>query len=528
LTGCAIDDQTIVPTNDYPTSAIAASTRAVVDGDIDAVIAPALSSCIEPEAVPTVCRTAQPTQKVEVKSLLLARAAAATEDTFSVVLENGDEKKNTEEKSEQPAENETSNKEEMGTAKPKQVWYSVHEQGTIITQKHGLFFSPYIGPRSLLPDEPAATTETATLFLDVQPWRGAEIIFNPEISGGTGFSGTQGIAGFSNGEATRVGVPEPTPYIARLLLRQTWELGGEQEKVEDAANQIAGVRDINRFTLSVGKMAATDIADNNRYSHDPRTQFMDWALMYNGAWDYPANVRGYTYGVAMEFNTMFFAVRYGTFAEPAEANGAAFDPRFLKANGQILEVEERYWCGDCPGRIREWVYLNHAHMGDYREAIEEMPVDPNITLTRSYRYKYGFGGNWEQQLTPELGIFARAGWNDGHTESWAFTEIDRTFAAGLLLNGKRWHRPDDQVGVAAVINGLSRDHRDYLRAGGIGFIIGDGQLNYAPEQIIEAYYSWQMVKGIYVTADFQGVNHPAFNADRGPVAIGTIRVHFEH
>jgi high affinity Mn2+ porin len=427
-----------------------------------------------------------------------------------------------------PEEAEKETEEAKAPEKAKHIWYSVHEQGTVVTQIHDQFHSPYIGPRSLLPREPAATSETATLYLDAKLWRGADIVFDPEIAGGRGFSGTAGIAGFPNGEITRVAVPEPTPYIARLLLRQTWELGGEQEKVEDAPNQIAGVRDVNRFTMVLGKFAAIDMFDTNRYSNDPRTQFLPWALMYNGAWDYPANVRGYDFGVAMELNTMFYALRYGIFGEPAVANGAAIDPHFLKANGQILELEERYWLADCPGKIHQWVYLNRAHMGDYRESVEAMPVDPDVTLTRSYRYKYGFGGNWEQELTPELGVFAKIGWNDGHTETWAFTAIDRTFALGMLLKGKRWKRPNDEVGLAGVVNGLARDHRDYLRAGGLDFIIGDGKLNYAPEQILGMYYNWQLVKGINVTADFQAVNHPAYNADRGPVVIGSLRFHFEH
>jgi high affinity Mn2+ porin len=374
----------------------------------------------------------------------------------------------------------------------------------------------------------AATTETATLFLAARVWTGGEIVFDPEISGGKGFSGTTGLAGFSNGEATRVGVPEPTPYIARLFLRQTWGLDGPWEKIEDAPNQVAGRRDQDNVTLTVGKFSATDIFDLNRYSHDPRTQFLNWSIMYNGAWDYPANVRGYTYGVALEFNTVFWAVRYGIFAEPAVANGAPLDPHILKANGQILEFQQNWGQDYLPGKLREWVFLNHAHMGNYGQALAEMPVDPDITLTRTYRFKYGYGMNLEQALTTDLRLFVKAGWNDGHSESWAFTAIDRTAAVGLLLNGRPWRRPDDEIGFAGVINGLDGAHHHYLAAGGLDFIIGDGRLNYAPEEILEAYYNFAVVKGINVSLDLQGVNHPAYNADRGPVAIGTIRVHFEH
>lgn len=407
-------------------------------------------------------------------------------------------------------------------------WYSIHEQGTIVTMKHNEFTSPYVGPFSLLPKEPSATTETATLFFDTKLWSGADLVFNPEISGGTGFSGTSGIAGFPNGEATRVGVVQPTPYVARLFLRQVWGFEGESEKVEDDANQIAGVRDVNRLTFMIGKLSAEDVVDNNLYSHDPRTQLLNWSLMYNGAWDYPANVRGYTYGFAFDFNTYYWAWRYGIFAEPAFANGAPIDPHWLKANGQVMELEERYWLGDLPGHVRELVYLNHAHMGNYGEALAESPVNPDVAATRVYRFKYGWGLSWDQQLTPELGAWGRLGWNDGHTESWAFTPIDRTAALGLLLRGKLWHRTDDTIGLAGVINGLDGAHRHYLAAGGLDFNIGDGRLNYAPEEIFEAFYNWQLLKGINVSLDTQFVNHPAYNADRGPVFIWGMRVHFEH
>ncbi|HEY1376703.1 MAG TPA: carbohydrate porin, partial [Gemmataceae bacterium] len=416
-----------------------------------------------------------------------------------------------------PPETKSEKPEEAGAEANVDEWYSIHGQATVISQGNWKFRSPYIGPNSLLPILNYRTTNTDTLYLDTRLWRGAELVFNPEVSGGEGLSHTLGMAGFPNGEATRVGALAPTPYVARLFLRQTFGLDGDMERVEAGPNQLARWRDVDRVTVTVGKMSATDLFDDNRYSHDPRTQFMNWSLMYNGAWDYPANTRGYTYGAAIDFNTRFLAVRYGAFAEPAEANGADFDPHFLKANGQIAEVEERYELCGHPGKLREWGYLNHAHMGNYREALAEMPVNPDVTLTRTYRFKYGFGVNVEQELATNLGVFLRAGWNDGQSESWAFTEIDRTVATGLDLKGALWSRPKDEAGVAVVFNGLSDAHRDYLAAGGVGFIIGDGRLNYSTEQILEAYYNWQVVKGINVSFDFQGVNHPAYNADRGPV-----------
>jgi high affinity Mn2+ porin len=437
-----------------------------------------------------------------------------------------------------PGENDSAGKEngkesdkEKEKEKEEEQWYSAHAQATVVTQAHDPFRSPYIGPNSLQPHEPSATSMTGTLFLDARLWEcegnSSEMVFNPEIAGGRGFNNASGIAGFPNGEITRVGVTEPTPYIARLFLRQTFGFGGEQKKVEDGPNEIAGKRDVDRLTFTLGKFSATDLVDDNSYSHDPRTQFLPWSIMYNGAWDYPANVRGYTYGIGIDFNRKNWALRYGIFQEPEFANSAPLDSRILKANGQVVEWEGRYTLADHPGKLRLLAYLNRAHMGKYSEALQEMPVNPDVTQTRAYRIKYGFGLNWEQELSKDLGIFARLGWDDGHTESWAFTAIDRLAEVGLLLKGRCWCRPNDQVGLAFDANGLAKVHHEYLAAGGLDFIIGDGALNYGPEQIVEVYYNLAVIKGINVTGDFQEVINPAYNRDRGPVSAGSLRVHFE-
>ncbi len=423
---------------------------------------------------------------------------------------------------------EGSSTQEKGAEPAKEAWYSVHGQGTVVGQGNWKFRSPYEGPNSLPSILNYRTTETATIFLDTRLWQGADLVFNPEISGGTGLGHTLGLAGFPNGEATRVGALQPTPYIARLFLRQTIGLDGDVEKVEDAPNQIAGYRDIDRVTFIVGKLSSEDFFDDNRYSHDPRMQFLNWSLMYTGAWDYPANTRGYTYGGVIELNTRYLAFRYGVFGEPKEANGPDIDPRLLNANGHIFETDYRYDWDDHPGTVRGFAYLNHAHMGKYREALEQMPVNPDVTLTRAYRIKYGLGLSWDLEITRDLGVFLRAGWNDGQSESWAFTEIDQTVALGISLKGTEWRRPMDEIGLATVVNGISNAHRDYLVAGGIGFIVGDGALHYAPEEIVELYYNWQLHEGINVTADFQAVDHPAYNQDRGPVAIFGIRAHFAY
>lgn len=410
-------------------------------------------------------------------------------------------------------------------------WYSAHSQATVVTSLHGNFPAKYSGQNSLSPDQEEATSMTATAFLACRLWRddhnSGELIFNPEIAGGKGFSGVTGIAGFVNGEITRVGVPQPTPYIARLYYRNIIGFGGEQEKIRDDDNQIAGYQDYNRLTVTMGKFTFTDIIDGNFYSHDPRSQFLNWGIMFNGAWDFPANVRGYTYGVAIDYNTRWWALRYGIMAEPEVANGAPLDPHILNANGQALEWEGRYEINENPGHIRLMSFLNHADMGNYSQALLWSPVNPNIVDTRSYRYKYGCGLSWDQQIYGELGVFARLGWNDGHSESWAFTEIDRTFCIGLQFSGRQWRRPDDIVGIAGLINGISSEHRQYLAAGGYGFIIGDGALNYRPEQVLEIYYSSAIARGIFLTADFQGIENPAYNHDRGPVGVIQFRAHTE-
>lgn len=411
------------------------------------------------------------------------------------------------------------------------TWYSAHAQATVIMQGTMPFRSPYMGPNSFASAYELRTTSTETLYFAAKlPWQGGLLVINPEVAGGRGLGDTFGLGGQPNGEAVRVGNPQPTPYFARFLFQQVFELGGEWEKLADLANQIPGPRYKNNIVFKIGKMPSTDDFDDNAYSHDPRTQFQNWALMYNGSWDYPANVRGYTYGSVTEVNILDMSVRYGIWAVASEANGAALDPHFLRANGQALELEKRWTIlNDLPGTARLLSWLNNAHMGSYRDALLQMPVNPDVTATRHYRARYGFGLSWDQELMKnELGIFGRLGWADSHAETWMFTEIDRTASLGMLLKGKRWNRPRDEVGLAGIINGLGPQHRAYLAAGGLGFELGDGKLNYAPEMIAEAYYNLRLRRGINVTLDFQGVNNPGYNRDRGPVGIMGVRMHVEY
>ncbi len=410
---------------------------------------------------------------------------------------------------------------------PAEDW-SVHFQATTVSEMHGSFSAPYGGANSLQTNEPWQTTETGTIFVGRRLWSDGELYLNPEVSGGKGLSGTVGAAGFPNGEATRVGATTLTPYLARLFFRQTFNLGSTVGAVEADANQLGGKRAKSNIILTVGRFAAGDVFDDNSYSHDPRTQFSNWSLMANGAWDFPADTRGYTYGLAVELNQPDWAVRAGALAEPSEANGSKFDHKLSRAFGTVVELEKSYSITEQKGVVRFLAYVNSARMGSYRQTIDNPRYGMDVTLTRRYRLKQGLGLNFEQTIAPDLGVFGRAGWNDGHTETWAFTEIDNTFSLGLSLKGTSWQRKSDTVGLAGVSNGLSSDHRDYLAAGGYGFIVGDGRLNYRREEILEGYYAAQIYRGLTLSFDLQYLANPAYNRDRGPVLVSGLRIHAQY
>ncbi len=405
--------------------------------------------------------------------------------------------------------------------------WSLHAQTTFIRQSHGAFSSPYQGTNSLTPGSQNEHTWTATAFVARRLWQGAQAVVDGEMAQGIGLDGTLGIAGFPNGEATRAASSRPHYYFARYLLRQTINLGGAPVALEDDNNQVEDTVTAERLVITVGRLSATDIFDGNSYSHDPRTQFLNWGAMDTGAWDYPADARGYTHGVVVELIGPCAALRLGTFMEPRFANSLELDDNVARAHGDAAELELDYALGSAAGKTRLLAFDNHAHMGSYGAALAQNPVNPDITATEVYRSKYGFGLNCEQALTEWAGLFLRLGWNDGRSETWAFTEIDRSAALGVALQGLPWERGDDVLGLAVMVNGLSRDHRDYLAAGGYGFIIGDGRLNYAPESIIEGYYSIGISRFLSLSIDYQVVNNPAYNHDRGPVNILSLRGHLE-
>jgi high affinity Mn2+ porin len=414
-------------------------------------------------------------------------------------------------------------------AKVENERWNLFYQATSIGQYHGAFHSPYEGARSLQNYPERDVSLTTTLFLGLRLAKNTQLYFDPEIAGGRGFSGVDGIANFVNGELPRVATALPKPYLARLYISQDFGFGDAKEQISSDANQLAGERPMTRYTIAAGRFTVTDFFDNNRYTHDPRTQFMGWAVMYNGAWDYPADVRGYTWGWVHEFHTKAWSVRYGSAAEPRVANGLRFDRRLLRDRGDSFEEEIRYSPGDHPGVIRLLEYLNHARAGSYADAIrmaEQNGGTPDVTATRRVgTLKYGFGVNLEQELTKNIGIFSRLGWNDGKTESFAFTAIDRLASGGVSVTGTPWRRPFDTAAAAFTASGISGVHAVYLARGGLDFLIGDGKLRYGPEYVFESYYSARLFPGFFATFDLQRIANPAFNQDRGPLWVPSLRLH---
>jgi high affinity Mn2+ porin len=409
--------------------------------------------------------------------------------------------------------------------------FNIHFQTTYIYQSKPSFHSPYEGENSLTGEKETVNSITATLYAGARLWKGAAFYVNPEIAGGSGLSGALGMAGSSNGETFRVGSPSPTFYWARCFLQQTFDLGKENEFNDDEANQLSGYTSKNNITVYFGKYSLGDLFDNNEYGNAPRAQFMNWALMNNGAWDYAANVRGYTYSftTAMQLNSLQFMLSFATL--PTVANGDELNIKFKDSFALAVnaEVDYSYTANSRKGNLRLLIYQNNANMGNYDEAIK-IADTPNIVATRKLgRTKWGWGLNFDQELSQNTGIFGRVGWNDGKNETWAFTEIDRTISSGVSIDGNAWKRENDNAGIAVAVNGLSNDHRKYLAAGGSGFILGDGKLNYAVESIAEIYYNAKPSAKLplWITGDYQFVLNPGYNKDRGPVNIFSIRVHTE-
>ena len=410
------------------------------------------------------------------------------------------------------------------TAWPDGEW-STHYQYTAIDQGHPGFRSSYTGPNSLNPGNRMNETMSATAYIGRSLWDGGALYLDPEFNQGFGLSHTTGVAGFPNGEAQKAGEHVPKLNIARFYLTQTIGLGGEQEKVEDDLNQIAATREVARVTIYAGKLAVNDLFDTNAYAHDPRNDFLNWSVWEGGAYDYAADQKGYSDGIAVELNQKDWAFRAGAFLMPKRSNDRDLETRVFQRGGYQAELEERYDLFGKMGKLRLLGFVNRGYAGSYRQALSLPSID--IAQTRKDRLKEGFVVNLEQAITDDLGAFARFSFNDGHSEIMSFTDIDRSGQIGVSLKGTEWKRPDDTLGIAGVINALSSAHADFLKAGGLGILIGDGKLNYATENIVEAYYRIQLAKPVSLTADYQFVANPGYNRDRGPVSVFGARVHFQ-
>ncbi len=371
-----------------------------------------------------------------------------------------------------------------------------HFQATVATQAHPSFHAAYSGKNSLSPDAESATSVVLDLSATVHPWTGSEITVQGELAGGRGLSSTLGVAAFPSGEVYRVGNPEPTIILARAQLRQSF----------------------GPWTLTLGKLSTPDLFDKVPYASDPHTQFMSWGLWASAAYDYPADVRGYTVGLAAEWSRDWLSARAAIFLEPTEANGSELESDVTRSRGLVAEVEARFarWAS------RLLLFLNTAPMGSYDEAIARH-VDVSQTRADG-RTKAGFAASVNVDFGAGLGGFTRLSFNDGQNETWAFTEIDRSIALGATQSGARWGRDLDEAGAAVVLSGLSAAHRRYLE-GGYGFLIGDGALNYGPEILGEIYYRAGLTPLLSVGVTYQLIVHPAYNRDRGPANVFTGRAH---
>jgi high affinity Mn2+ porin len=412
--------------------------------------------------------------------------------------------------------------------------FSFHGQGTFVWQGYPAIRSPFEGSNSLPHGGEGRETTDVTLYAGLRLWHGAELWVNPEIDQGFGFADTHGAAGFPSAESYKLGAEYPYARVQRYFVRQTIDLGGETQKVDADVNVFAGSQTANRLVLTVGKLAIVDIFDTNKYANNSKSDFLNWSVVNAGTFDYAGDALGYSYGAAAEWYQGRFTLRGGIFdlsATPAggmSPSAYGLDPTFSQFQ-MVGEIEERHELWGQPGKLKITGFLSRGDAGNFQDAINLAAITggpANINAVRTYTSRPGVSLNLEQQITETMGLFARAGWADGNVEPWDFTDIDRTVQAGVSVTGKQWGRPDDTIGVAGVINGISGVHEAFLNAGGLGILIGDGQLpNPGLEQIVEAYYSYAINPSTKVSVDYQFIANPAYNTDRGPANIFAGRFH---
>lgn len=410
-------------------------------------------------------------------------------------------------------------------------WFSLHMQGTYINQYKPAINASYSGANSLKKKEEREGTMTATLYLGLKLWEGGALYFNPEISSGAALSNNMGLSASANGEAFHLYKSTLDMYVARGYFVQTIGIGRKLDRrydeIKPAANVLSTYQSQRYLRFYLGRLALNDIFDKNRFANSPRTQFINSSLMNNSSWDFAADTRGYTYAFISELQSGKMNYKLGVATLPTTVNG--IDPDFnlgesfsLNAEAtRTIKIKER------PGNLRLLAWYHKGYMGDYKVAIASLINPPFISTTRAAgRQKYGFALSADQQLTDNLGMFVRVGYNDGATENICFTEASRTASLGLSTTGAGWKRPEDNAGIAVNVNGISDAHRRYLTLGGYGFMLGDGTLNYAPEAVGELYYSFKPVHmPFWFTAGYQLLVNPGFNADRGPAHVLSIRGH---
>ena len=414
-----------------------------------------------------------------------------------------------------------------GTNRAKEERWAVHGQATFVLQGTPGFRSPYTGTNSFRPRQRKETFD-ATLFAGIRSWSGAEVWINPEIDQGFGLSGTLGVAGFTSGEAYKVGKKHPYPRLQRAFFRQTINLGGATENVEAAANQLAGTRTANRLVLTMGKFGVADIFDTNRYAHDPRADFFNWSLIDAGSFDYAADAWGYSTGIAGEWQQGPWTLRMGGFNLSKIPNGEKLERSFHQYQLDA-EIEHRHRLLGHDGAIRLTIFRNRGNFGRFADALALAKATnevPDTAPVRGRRSRSGVSFNLEQELSGSVGMFARAGIVNGTVEPYDFSDIDRSASLGLAIDGKVWGRQGDVLGLGVVVNAISAIHQRYLDAGGIGVLVGDGRLPHpAAEAIGEAYYTWRPLKPLAVTLDYQLVVNPGYNRDRGPANVVAARIH---
>ena len=420
--------------------------------------------------------------------------------------------------------------------------FLISGQANIIFQGHGPFHSLYEGTNSFLSRGEYKASLLGTLFLGAQlrknPKSNTDIILDVESSGGRGDSEALGLAGFTNLDVVRNPNLGSTPYIARVQLHQTIGLSNTLVDADRTPFSLATTVPERRLEFHIGKMSMPDYFDINSIGTDSHLQFLNWTVDNSGSWDYAADTRGYTYGGVAEYDDKDWSARYGLALMPTVANGIDLDWNLRRASGQNVEFELRksllgsLVSADRKGTVRVLSFVNHAHMGLYRDAVKAYlsgeNKKPDILLHEKYgAVKYGFGLNAEQELTQNLRVFTRIGWNEGQHESFAYTEVDQTVEIGGDYSGRGWSRPNDKLGLAFVSNAIKRDHQNYLRRGGLGFLLGDGNLNYAREDILEGYYNVHAWRGVYYALDTQFIEHPGYNKDRGPTLVSALRMHVD-